>query len=98
MRLSSYEILHIKKVCDLIFENANIYLFGSRVNDTKKGGDIDLYIKTKYKLKTSDVVDKKVKFLTKIKQYLGEQKIDIIVHKDKNNSIEKEALKNGILL
>lgn len=43
MRLLNYEIDSIKKTFFEIFENGNIYLFGSRVDDSLKGGDIDLF-------------------------------------------------------
>ena len=33
----------IKKYFNLFFHDGDIYLFGSRVDDSKKGGDIDLY-------------------------------------------------------
>ena len=47
MRLSSVQQNIIKSATTKLFgENANIYLFGSRVDDTKKGGDIDLLIET----------------------------------------------------
>lgn len=42
MRLSSHEIESIKSVANNVFgENAVVQLFESRVDDTKKGGDID---------------------------------------------------------
>ncbi len=37
-------------------------------------------------------------FLSKVQLELGEQKIDIVIAKDKNRNIEKEALKTGIEL
>lgn len=46
MRLTTYEQEMIKKAFAEIFENGRLYLFGSRVNDTKKGGGIDLYIES----------------------------------------------------
>ena len=44
MRLSDKYINTIKKYFFDIFGEGDIYLFGSRVDDTKKGGDIDLYL------------------------------------------------------
>ena len=41
MRLSKRYIEVIKKYFKEFFENGEIYLFGSRVDDSKKGGDID---------------------------------------------------------
>jgi predicted nucleotidyltransferase len=47
MRLTSYQETIIKKLTAEIFgSDARLMLFGSRVDDTKKGGDIDLYIET----------------------------------------------------
>jgi predicted nucleotidyltransferase len=95
MRLSDRYIKTIKEKFIEVFEDGKIYLFGSRVDDTKKGGDIDLYliVKNHYNL-----FDKKVKFLSKVKRVLGEQKIDIVFNIDKDRLIEKEALKWGIKL
>ena len=43
MRLSSQYQQTIKKYFNEFFDDT-IYLFGSRVDDAKKGGDIDLYL------------------------------------------------------
>jgi len=36
MRLSNYEIKAIKSTFDEVFGSGNIYLFGSRIDDTQK--------------------------------------------------------------
>ena len=47
MRLSLSETETILKLKNKYFgKSSKIYLFGSRIDDTKKGGDIDLYIET----------------------------------------------------
>jgi len=96
MRISRDEISLIKKAFKESFEGGKIYLFGSRVDDTQRGGDIDLYIVPDKRI--DDILDKKIKFLIKLDEYLGEQKIDVVVSKDKNRLIEQEALKYGIEL
>ncbi len=99
MRLTYSEQKIIKKYFKDIFNKGQLYLFGSRVDDNKKGGDIDLYIiSNEDNLSTEMLFNKKLKFLSKLQLALGEQKIDLIISKDKNRSIEKEALKNGIEL
>ena len=94
MRLNQYEINSIKKCFQTTFQTGMIYLFGSRVDDTKKGGDIDLYIVTQ----DSDKVRKKINFLTQLKNLIGEQKIDVVLSYDKTTPIEKEAIKYGVKL
>lgn len=47
MRLSERYIEVIKKYFKVFSENGEIYLFCSRVDDSKKGGDIDLYLEVK---------------------------------------------------
>ena len=94
MRLTTQEIQAIKESFLTVFGNGNIYLFGSRVDDTKRGGDIDLEERLPY----SVVFSKKIDFLGALKEKIGEQKIDVVISKDKSRSIEQEALKYGIKL
>jgi len=96
MRLSEDEQYKIKQAFSEVFEHGRIYLFGSRVDDSQKGGDIDLYLDLEKNFK--DVRYKKNSFLIKLDDYLGEQKIDVIISKDKTRLIEQEALKWGIEL
>ena len=96
MRLTTTEQIAIKKAFIEVFGGGKIYLFGSRVDDTKRGGDIDLYlVPTK---KFDDERERKIKFLIKLDEYIGEQKIDVVLAKDKNRLIEQEALKEGVEL
>lgn len=44
MRLSENEIEVLKSKLKELSSTAKIYLFGSRVEDNKKGGDIDILI------------------------------------------------------
>ncbi len=95
MRLSDNDLKSIKSVFKEVFKKGEIYLFGSRVDDNLKGGDIDLYIICEDK---KDILEKKIDFLVKLKQKIGDQKIDVIISKNKNRLIEKEALENGVKL
>ena len=95
MRLSKEYINIIKNKFKEFFKDGDIYLFGSRVDDTKKGGDIDLYLVLK---DHTNLFAKKLKFLSRVKRELGEQKIDIIFNQDNNRLIEQEAIKWGIKL
>ena len=95
MRLNDLERNSIKKAFKDVFKNGEIYLFGSRVDDNKRGGDIDIYIIPQIK---ENLREKKSLFLSKLYEYIGEQKIDIIIAKDKNRLIEQEAIKNGVRL
>ena len=95
MRLLPHYQETIKKYFKEFFGNGEIYLFGSRVDDNKKGGDIDLYFVLK---EHSNLFEKKLKFLSRVKRELGEQKIDIVFNTDSSRLIEKEAIKWGIKL
>ena len=94
MRLSKNYHQTIKKYFNEFFDG-EIYLFGSRVDDNKKGGDIDLYLVIENKEK---LFERKVKFLSRVKRELGEQKIDIVFNQDPNRLIEQEARKWGVQL
>ena len=51
-----------------------MYLFGSRVDDSKKGGDIDILVLTDRKLHHTDLFKMKQVFFSKF----GEQKMDVV--------------------
>ncbi|MBL4730628.1 MAG: nucleotidyltransferase domain-containing protein [Sulfurimonas sp.] len=95
MRLSKHSIESIKTVFQIVFKEGNIYLFGSRTDDTKKGGDIDLYIEVQDK---TDLFEKKIKFLARLKQKIQDQKIDVVFNEDATRLIEKEAKKWAIAI
>ncbi len=78
MRISQNEIDTINKLARKYFGNdTKVSLFGSRADDSKKGGDIDLYIQSKNKKKLT--VENKVQFKTELMLFIGEQKIDVIL-------------------
>ncbi len=95
MRLTQGELETIKQVFLEVFESGEIYLFGSRLDDSKRGGDIDLFIKTAHKNK---ILDKKISSLSLLKQKIGDQKIDVVISRDITRTIEQEALHKGIKL
>lgn len=79
MRLTPFEIKTIKNTAHQVFgERVALWLFGSRVDDSQRGGDIDLYIE----LPAEDYTyAKKLKFWCELVNYLGEQKIDIVINR-----------------
>jgi predicted nucleotidyltransferase len=74
MRLKKDEINVLKESLKRIAKDAKLYLFGSRVDDTKKGGDIDILIVSD-KLSKQDLRVIRMDFHKKF----GEQKIDILL-------------------
>jgi len=99
VRLSNKYIESIKRNGSAIFgEDSKILLFGSRLDDNKKGGDIDLYVIPRLDETSDSLFEKKIRFLSKLQLELGEQKIDVVISKDKNRPIEIEALNTGVRL
>ncbi len=60
-------------------EHDTLWIFGSRTDLHKKGGDIDLYIETHAKT-ADEAVAMKLKFLSHLQRMLGEQKIDVVLN------------------
>lgn len=97
MRLQSKEVTVIKQAVRKFFGNdAKVFLFGSRADNTKKGGDIDLYIETNSK---ESLFQKKISLIQNLYEQLGEQKIDVVINNFTHPLyIHKIARKEGILL
>jgi aminoglycoside 6'-N-acetyltransferase len=75
-----------------------LWLFGSRADLSRKGGDIDLYVET-YATTLNEAVDMKGKFLYDLKNKIGEQKIDLvlnIINHPYPLLIHQVALKEGV--
>ena len=100
MRLKKNELETIKEVTKEIFgNNATVSLFGSRTNDALKGGDIDLLILCNRSISSSEKYQLKIKFLVQLKKIVGDQKIDILIEGDKQQSNFFQTVKNeGIIL
>jgi predicted nucleotidyltransferase len=56
---------------------AEVWLFGSRVDDAKRGGDIDILINPQ--THSTDTFRRKLRLLAQLERALGERKVDVIV-------------------
>jgi len=74
MRLEKDKIDFFKKEIKKHLPDFKLYLFGLRVDDNKKGGDIDLLILSDHLLKRKNKRDIKIAFYNKF----GEQKLDLV--------------------
>jgi predicted nucleotidyltransferase len=88
LRLSKDEVEFIKNTINSILKS-EIYIFGSRLDDNKKGGDLDIYLIPKEK----EDLSYKVGLIRMILEERLLIPVDIVIAKDKNREIEKEALK-----
>ncbi len=95
MRLSSEATSAIQETFLQVFAKGEIYLFGSRVDDSRKGGDIDLYVVADDKAKLGE---KRIEFLTRVKQRIGNQRIDLVVDRGTRRPIDEIAKAEGVLL
>jgi uncharacterized protein len=78
MRLSQFEIENINILAKKHFgQGAIVFLFGSRTNDQKRGGDIDLFIQNSNNRFLT--LETKVHFLAELKTKIGERKIDVVL-------------------
>lgn len=96
MRLENIVLTKIKEAIYDSFGNVKIYLFGSRVDDTKKGGDIDIAIDID--LDSIEFRKKKIKFITYLFKRNFHLKIDLVNLNTKNELLKKQIIKDGVLL
>ena len=77
-------------------DDSKLYLFGSRIYDDKKGGDIDLYLESVRDIDMQLQVD----FLRDINKNVTERKVDLIIKTPftQDKPILHTAKKQGILL
>jgi predicted nucleotidyltransferase len=95
MRLRAEEVDSIKRRFSQVFREGSVSLFGSRIDDAKRGGDIDLFLEVPDK---RDLFKKKVVFLARLKQDIGDRRIDVVFDEDATRLIEQEARRWAIPL
>lgn len=77
-------------------DDCKVYLFGSRVDDRKNGGDIDIYVET-----TREVsFQTEIEFLIEIELKITTRHIDLVLQSPgkKNRKIFETAKNTGVLL
>lgn len=95
MRLTPREQKIITEAIHALDQEAQIYLFGSRVDDRSKGGDIDLLVISQ-NLEFADVLNLRRTILDQI----GWQQLDLIIkkHSELKEPFVEEAIETGVRL
>ncbi len=78
MRLTGTQQTEIlRTAAEVIGPDATVTLFGSRVDDAARGGDIDLMITTGMDANTAR--SRKIRFLVRLKQRIGDRRVDVVL-------------------
>ena len=99
MRLTPHQIEAIRSCARTHFgEGAVVRLFGSRVRDDLRGGDIDLHITTETADRASP--DRDLRFRKDLAGRIGDQKNDVLVNgpQGPQRPIEHIAVLTGVIL
>lgn len=93
MRLSEQERQAIVGAVANLDPEAQVYLFGSRVDDNARGGDIDVLV-----LSGRISFSGKLDILVDLHRKLGDRKIDLVVFPDLSRPFARIAVAEGIRL
>ncbi len=99
MRLKPEEIATIKRlVAEVYGPGAVVRLFGSQLDDRKKGGDIDLVVEVPES--ASREIGPELRLHRALEEALDERKVDLIVHHrgDREGPFVRIAKKEGMIL
>ncbi len=78
--------------------HATVRLFGSRVDDALRGGDIDLHIEAEGS--AGALLDLELKLYARLIRRLGDRRIDIVLHPRGQalRPIDVQAIRTGVVL
>ncbi len=96
MRVSNYLKDAILEAAQKSFGNCEVILFGSRTDDSKKGGDFDIAIKTN--LSKEEFKKAKVKFFKQLILKDLNLPIDLIAYNQTDELLKKEIDNKGVRL
>jgi uncharacterized protein len=86
MRVKKAQIEFFKNAIESTLPYASVFIFGSRVFDDCKGGDIDILVLGERQLTAKEKREIRIAFYKKF----GEQKIDIVSFRQDESSTFKE--------
>jgi predicted nucleotidyltransferase len=99
MRLNATAQNIIRKTVHEIFgPEASVSLFGSRINDNARGGDIDLLVQLPHVVEQRE--HKALQLVARLQIRLGDQPIDVLVLDPgtRRQAIHEEAQRTGVQL
>ena len=99
MRLTDDQVRIIKaRAAECFGPNAHVWLFGSRVDDDARGGDIDLYVELAEPL--ADAAWRALRFNGALQQAFGAQRIDVVTRgpSEPLKPIHETAKRSGVAL
>jgi predicted nucleotidyltransferase len=93
MRITDTQRHAILNAVQGVDTDAEVWLFGSRVDDTKRGGDIDVAIR-------SASIDRlqKMRIRRRIVDAIGDQKIDLVVSSHGDDPFFRLVTETGVRL
>ena len=98
MRLSEHYRVQIRAAATDVFgSDVVVRLFGSRVDDHCKGGDIDLHLEVG---PDADIATGEIRFRAELWKRLDEEQVDVIIARrgDRRRWIDETATREGILV
>ena len=98
MRLTEFERRSVVDEAVRCFgPDARITLFGSRIDDARRGGDIDLLVQGSWE--HADAFRRKIRFLVDLKSRIGDRRIDVVLaYPGDQRPIVGEARRTGVVL
>ncbi|ADC72297.1 DNA polymerase beta domain protein region [Thioalkalivibrio sp. K90mix] len=98
MRLSEHQRQTIETIAHELFGDCTVYLFGSRVDDSARGGDIDLLVETPHRVPNRAAMA--ARFSGRLQMALGDQRIDVLVldPDTRHQPIHDKAREQGVAL
>lgn len=97
MRISSEIKVQLIETAKKFFgDTCRVYLFGSRIDNSKNGGDIDIFIETSQNVSFQTEIE----FLVEVEKNITARHVDLIVSSPgkKHRKIFETARNTGVLL
>jgi predicted nucleotidyltransferase len=93
MRLHPWQAEAIREVVHAFDPAAHVYLFGSRVDDQARGGDIDLLVMSE---RIGD--QHRTRLQHRLHERIGDQRIDLLIARDTQRPFVRLALAEAVEL